>query len=581
MNSKIEKRAREILSSLTLKEKIGQLVQYNYSNRDDVNELSEKIKKYALGSIIFASSEFAGNDQVENVSLNKANELQKAAVEGTDKGIPLIICSDVIHGHNTIFPINLAMAGSFNPQMVRKSYECIREEALKDGINLSYAPMLYFCHDPRWGRIIECQGEDPYLASKMAEAIVKGFQSDDISNECTMAACAKHFIGYGASEGGRDYNHTEISDYSLYNYYLPAFRAAVNADVASVMNSFNEINGVPVAASKKVLTDILRDDLGFEGFVVSDWGAIWQLHLHAVSRSNKESAKLAINAGIDIDMVNHCYLEHLEELINEGEVSMEVIDRAVFRVLYIKIKMGLFEKPYQENKKIDFEKHFDISKKMCENSMVLLKNENSILPLKGDEKIYITGPHAFAIKNHFGSWAQENINAARELNLTQAIAEVAPNAKIRAVDDINSQYFLPKDEDVIICVLGEPKLTTGEANSLVKIELPPQQVELVRFLKKSGKPVIGVLCFGRPVSLEEVEPLFDAMIYAWHGGSMATVAIADVLFGKAEPSGRLAVTLPRSTGQIPLYYNALPGGRRMNGYYGEVGRVSIIDFHAI
>ena len=334
----------KLLKEMTLKEKIGQVTQisFDFKNYDAVKE---KIEDYQVGSLILGGSAFVGDGDEALVEKNKLKTLQKTAVENTRLGIPLLFGRYVIHSHETIFPINLAMAASFNPDLVRKCYDKIREEAVYDGINWTFAPMLDFCHDPRWGRIIECQGEDPYLASEMAEAIVKGFQTDSLSNDGAMAACAKHYIGYGASEGGRDYNHTEISDYALWNYYIPAFRSAVESGVATVMNSFNEMNGVPVAASKRLLTDILRGKLGFEGFVISDWGAIAQLKNHCVAGDNAKAAELAIKAGIDMDMVDNCYFNNLEQLIEEGKVSEETIDTAVLRILSIKEKMGLFEKP--------------------------------------------------------------------------------------------------------------------------------------------------------------------------------------------------------------------------------------------
>lgn len=252
---------------------------------------------------------------------------------------------DVIHAHKTVFPINLAMAASFNPELLKECYNKIRGEAVYDGVNWTFAPMLDFCHDPRWGRITECQGEDPYLASKMAAAIVNGFQTDSLSSDGAMAACAKHYIGYGASEGGRDYNHTEISDYALWNNYIPAFRSAIDSGVATVMNSFNEMNGVPVAASRRLLTDVLRDKLGFNGFVISDWGAIAQLKNHCFAENDAAAAKFSIDAGIDMDMVDNCYFDNLEELVKSGEVPENVIDTAVLRVLGVKEKLNLFEKP--------------------------------------------------------------------------------------------------------------------------------------------------------------------------------------------------------------------------------------------
>lgn len=574
MHCDIEKRAEKILSEMTLKQKIGQVTQINFSG-DNVEEVVEKIREYGIGSIILSNSQFAGFVEQDSVKVDRMTYFQRLSVEESPNGIPLLIGRDVIHGHNVIFPINLGMAASFEPELIRKAYECIRAEAANDGINWTYSPMLDFCHDPRWGRIIECQGEDPYLASKLAAAIVKGFQGEDLSEEGTLAACAKHYIGYGASEGGRDYNHTEISDYALQNNYLPAFRGAVDAGVATVMNSFNEINGVPVAASKKVLTDILRGQLGFEGFVISDWASIAQLKNHAVAETNKEAAALSLKAGIDIDMVDNCYFDYMEELVNEGTVSLEELDTAVLRILKIKLKMGLFETPYQKHSEFSLEEHASLAKQVCENSFVLLKNNNSLLPLKENTSICITGPFADLVEEHTGSWALEKGGIAIK-SLREAITAVAgEKANIENLDGLAQQYLIPRSAEVIICALGEPRRVTGEAQSLASIEISDEQKTLLKRLKSTGKPIVGVMFCGRPTALEEVEPYLDAIIYCWHSGSMSTVAAADVIYGKSEPTGRLPVTMPRVTGQIPLYYNALPGGRYMNGYYGEKGHVTL------
>lgn len=572
MNAEYLLKAQEILEKMTLKEKIGQMTQISYNGKN-FDAVAEKIEKYGIGSIILAGSAFAGNTAENGTNVSGIDRLQKTAVENTRCGIPLLFGRDVIHSHKTVYPINLAMAASFDPEAVEHCYNEIRDEAAADGVNWTFAPMLDFCHEPRWGRIIECQGEDPYLASKMAGAIVKGFQGDDLKEPGMIAACAKHYIGYGASEGGRDYNHTEISDYALYNNYLPAFRSAVDAGVATVMNSFNEVNGVPVAASRRLLTDVLRGDLGFDGFVISDWASITQLKNHGLAADNRDAAKKSLYAGIDMDMVDNCYLDHIEELVTSGEVDITEVDTAVLRILYVKLRLGLFEHPYRVRKEQDLAKHIEDSKLMCEKSMVLLKNEGGLLPLKKEGSYCLTGPFLKERQSHVGAWslATESMTVK---NIEEAVREAVPGAEITVLDEIEAQYVYPRNCDVIICFLGEPKCVTGEAQSLADIGVTKQQAELVKSLKKSGKPVVGVLCYGRPTVLTEVEPLFDAMIYAWHGGTMAATAIAEVLFGDAEPTGRLPVTLPMSVGQLPLYYNALPGARIMNGYYNGESRMT-------
>lgn len=560
----------KLIKEMTLKEKIAQLTQISF-NFKNFEEVKEKIEKYQVGSLILGGTAFVGDGDEAAVEKSKIKELQKAATENTRLGIPLLFGRDVIHGHETIFPVNLAMAASFNPELLRKCYDRIREEAAYDGINWTFCPMLDFCHDPRWGRIIECQGEDPYLASKLAESIVKGFQTDLLSNEGAVAACAKHYIGYGAGEGGRDYNHTEISDYALWNNYIPAFRSAVDSGVATVMNSFNEMNGVPVAASRRLLTDILRGKLGFDGFVISDWNAISQLKNHCVAENDAEAAALALKAGIDMDMVDDCYFNHLEELVNSGKISEELINLSVERVLKIKDKMGLFEKPIRSFKKPDINENAKLAGKMCAETAVLLKNDGNLLPLGKNQRITVTGPFAGVVGEHSGSWVILT-EAYKPQSFIDAVRAYAPDTRIEYKDNLASSYFAARNSDVVICALGEPPYVTGEMHSVSSIEIPEGQKQLLIDLKKQGKKIVGLLFFGRPVALQSVEPYMDAVLLMWHGGVSATKTAAKVLFGDAEPSGRLPVTFPRVTGQIPIYYNALPAGRDVNGYYGDYGK---------
>ena len=559
-----------LIKEMTLKEKIAQLTQisFNFKNFEDVKE---KIENYQVGSLILGGTAFVGDGDEATVEKNKIKELQKTAVEKTRLGIPLLFGRDVIHGHETIFPVNLAMAASFNPKLLRTCYDKIREEAAYDGINWTFCPMLDFCHDPRWGRIIECQGEDPYLASKLAEAIVKGFQTDSLSNEGSVAACAKHYIGYGASEGGRDYNHTEVSDYSLWNNYIPAFRSAVNSGVATVMNSFNEMNGIPVAASKRLLTDILRGKLGFNGFVISDWNAISQLKNHCMVENDADAAELALKAGIDMDMVDDCYFNHLEELVESGRVSEELINLSVERILNIKDKMGLFEKPVRSFPRPNIEENAKLASKMCAETAVLLKNEGDLLPLNKNQKITVTGPFAGVVGEHSGSWVILT-DAYKPQSFIDAIRDYAPETNIQYKDNLSSSYFAARNTDVVICALGEPPYVTGEMHSVSSIEIPEAQKQLLIDLKKQGKKVVGLLFFGRPVALQSVEPYMDAILLMWHGGVSATKTAVQLLFGDSQPSGRLPVTFPRVTGQIPIYYNVLPAGRDVNGYYGDDGK---------
>lgn len=557
-----------ILKKMTLKEKIAQITQisFNFENFDEVKAM---IEEYQIGALILGGNAFIGDGNEATVEKQKLTALQNSAVKNTRLGIPLLFGRDVIHAHKTVFPINLAMAASFNPDLVKECYNKIRGEAVYDGVNWTFAPMLDFCHDPRWGRIIECQGEDPYLASKMASAIVNGFQTDSLLNEDAMAACAKHYIGYGASEGGRDYNHTEISDYALWNNYIPAFRSAVDSGVATVMNSFNEINGIPIAANKRILTDILRGKLGFNGFVISDWGAIAQLKNHCFAENDAAAAKLAINAGIDMDMVDNCYFENLEELVKSGELSESVIDTAVLRVLGVKDRLNLFERPIKTIQKPNYQENSKLSGEICSQAAVLLKN-NSILPLHSDEKIALVGPFANSKNEFAGAWSILD-EEYKPKSMLEALEEKTENPVYAS--DLYSPYMIGRDKDIVICALGEPSLVTGEAHSLTNIEIPEYQKQMLAEIKKQGKKIVGVLFFGRPVALQSVDCYLDAVLLMWHGGVKAAETAVKILYGEIEPTGRLPVTFPRVTGQIPIYYNALPGARRMNGYYGENNKI--------
>ena len=330
MYKKFDDRAKAILKNMSVREKIGQLTQVSMpENEEQLKRAKEQIRKGEVGSFILANSATAGNDRQHEVKLSIINELQKCAIEEGPSNVPIIFGRDVIHGHHTVYPIPLASACSFNPELVEKCYRCVAEEAFSDGIRWTFSPMADICHDPRWGRIIEGPGEDPFLASVMTSAVIKGFQGEQLSAEGSIAACVKHFLGYGASEGGRDYFRTEISDYTLYNLILPPFRAAVNAGVATVMSSFNDINGQPTTSSRRYLTDILRTELGFEGFVVSDWEAVRQLMRQGVASTDSECAEMALTAGVDMDMIDKLYLNNLESLINEGKINEEIIDTAV------------------------------------------------------------------------------------------------------------------------------------------------------------------------------------------------------------------------------------------------------------
>jgi len=544
---------KELIKNMTLEEKIGQLNQVAYIPAN-IDGIEDKIREGKLGSIILSQTAFAGNDSPCSIDYEKANRLQKIAVEETNSHIPILFGRDVIHGHKTVFPIPLAMAASFDMELIKESYECIAKEAYNDGIKWTFAPMLDMSRDPRWGRIIESAGEDPYLAEHVAKAVIGGFQGEDYSEDGKLCACAKHYVGYGASEGGRDYNRTEISEYSLRNFHLKAFKSAVEAGVGTVMSAFNEISGQPVTSSRHLLTEVLKEEFGFEGFVVSDWEAVKQLIDQGVAENEKMCAEMSLNAGLDMDMVDDIYNKYACELVREGKVSEAVIDEAVYRVLYIKEKAGLFENPYTNPVEVDKSFNAKMSKKMAEDSMVLLKNEGKILPLTTSQKIYLDGEMKDDVRAILGSWTLDGI-AEETVTISQGIEKY-----ITPVLDAN-------DADVVILAIGESHAVTGEAHSLADIDLKAEHIELAKKYRAMGKKVVGVFNFGRPVAMENGEGYFDAILYAWHSGTQTGNAVADILFGKVNPSGHLPATLPRKTGQVPLYYNFTKGSRAVNEYY--------------
>ncbi len=578
MSRKITQEAKAILEKMTLKEKIGQLHQEPlFLHKAD--EIKEKIRNGEIGSLIFAASATAGNDEQHKYPKELLNELERIAVEESRLGIPVIFGRDVIHGHNTVLPIPLALSATFNPELVEKSYRCVAKEAAVDGIHWAFSPMIDISRDPRWGRCIEGIGEDPCLGEQMAKAVVKGFQGNDYKKRDSIAACAKHYIGYGATEGGRDYGKAEISDYTLRNYYIKPFKAAVEAGVATVMSSFNEVSGQPVNSSRYLLTELLKEELGFDGFVVSDWGAIYYcLTLQSVAEDKYEASKLAINAGVDMDMCGFCYLENLENLVNEGKVNIEAIDQAVLRVLSVKLMFGLFDNPYvPEDLSYSEIEHKKISKECSDETMVLLKNENNILPLSKKLKVLLTGPMLHEKKALFGNWTLDGY-----LSLTSSIAEAL---KLKSDNIVIPQSDYLWDDclkelrkcDAVVVLLGESQMMSGEGNSLSNIELPAEQLEFVKKIRARGKKVIGVMAFGRPLALENSEQYFDAILYAWHSGTCTADSIADILYGEVNPSGCLPMTFPRNTGQIPIYYNCPDGIGYGDFYYTDVGAYNDIQ----
>lgn len=554
----MEKKIESLISQMTLDEKIGQLTQEFVTN-ERMDELAKLAENGELGSCILAFNALAGDDEQEELFISKLNEIQRSAVEKSRMGIPVINGRDVIHGSRTIFPIPLAQAATWDYNLIRDAAEIMAKEARFEGVHWTFAPMLDVCTDPRWGRIIECPGEDPYIGKMFARASVDGIQGEGRYEPDRLAACAKHFIGYGAPLGGRDKNPTEWSDYSLRNRALPAFCEAVDAGVATVMSSFNEISGQPATSSRYHLTDILRGELGFDGFVISDWDAVVRLKVQGVSDSDETSAVLALNAGVDMDMVDCVYKNNLRSAYEKGLVTMDTIDEAVRRVLRIKMRMGLFDNPYiyegDFTDKIMTPSYLEKAKEVTNHSMVLLKNDG-VLPISKGVKVSLKGYFAKEKKNLLGSWHAGG-SADDVISLEEGMIS------------INGAENISDDAEVSVIAIGESWHMTGEGKTLSNIDIPDSQVELAKREKDAGKKVVVVIFSGRPFAITKLLPYCDAVLWGWHGGTMTGLSAAEIIFGEFNPCGKLTVTFPRSTGQIPIHYNHNRNEYLISGYYNK------------
>jgi beta-glucosidase len=563
LNDNIEGKVDALLKKMTLEEKIGQMSQVDPGVFGTPEELKAAIKNGEIGSLLNVFG-------AENV-----NELQRTAIEESRLGIPLIIGRDVIHGYRTIFPIPLGMAASWDEDLVRESAAIAAREAASMGINWTFAPMIDVSRDPRWGRIAESAGEDPLLNSMVARAMVQGYQGDDLSDPATIAACAKHYIGYGAAEGGRDYNTTIIPDIYLYNVYLPPFREAVNAGVATVMTAFNDINGIPATGNERNVRQILKNELGFDGFVVSDWASIQEMIAHGYAADGKHAAELALNAGVDMEMASRTYVNNLEQLLEEGKVNQEWIDDAVRRILRVKFRLGLFDNPYVDvnlaEKVLLTDEHLEVAEKLAEGSVVLLKNEDNTLPLEKGTKVALIGPLADQPYEQLGTWifdgdendsetVLEAFNAYNGEN-NVAFAEGLAYSRDKSEKGFRAVERAIAQSDVVVAVVGEESILSGEAKTLAELKFPGKQNELIELAASKGKPVVMVVMAGRPTGLRQTQDFADAVLYAWHPGTMAGPAIANLVFGEAVPSGKLPVTFPKGEGQIPVYYAHKMSGR--------------------
>ncbi len=557
--SEIDKKVDDLLKQMTLREKIGQMNQLSGGAW-----LAETAAKGEVGSILNCA------DPAE------INAVQRAAVEQSRLGIPVLVARDVIHGFHTMFPIPLGLAATFNPDVVERGARVAAVEATASGIRWTFSPMLDVARDPRWGRVAEGSGEDPYLDVQMGLAMVRGYQGDDLSDPTALAACIKHFVGYGAAEGGRDYNTTVITERMLRNTYFPAFKATADAGAATLMTSFNEVDGIPSTGNKWLLKNVLRDEWGWDGMVVTDWNSAGEMIAHGFSRDLKHTAEQAINAGVDMDMMSYGFIQHAEELVKEGKVSEKEIDRAVRNILKLKFELGLFENPYVDetlSAKVDYApEHLEAAKEAAVQSAVLLQNKGDVLPLDKARTILVTGPLADAPYEQMGTWA---FDGQKEHTVTPLIAlreeyDVIWVPGLKYSRDKNTSQFAKvrsaaAKADAAVVIVGEEAILSGEAHSLSNLNLQGAQSELIAEVKKAGKPVVVVVMAGRPLTIERDLENCDAMLYAYHPGTMGGPAIADLIKGKAVPSGKSPMTFLRDAGQAPFYYNHNNTGRPCNG----------------
>ncbi|WP_229669524.1 beta-glucosidase BglX [Yeosuana aromativorans] len=591
----IEKKVDSVLSLMTLKEKIGQMVQYNGGwdltgppSKMSDKEKVEKLKNGLVGSMLNV------------VSVKATREAQKLVMDNSRLKIPLIFGYDVIHGYKTIFPIPLGESASWDLALIKKSAAMAAKEASASGIQWTFAPMMDISRDARWGRIMEGAGEDPYLNSMIAVARVQGFQGDDLSKENTIAACAKHFAGYGLAEAGREYNTVNIGEFELNNEVLPPFKAAAEAGVATFMNSFNELDGIPATAHKGIQRDLLKGKWNWNGFIVSDWGSIGELVPHGIAKDKYQASEIAIKAGSDMDMESHAYEANLEKLVNDGKIDVALINDAVKRILKLKFELGLFDDPYKycneerEVREVYSAENQKFAREVAKKSIVLLKNEDQLLPLKKSIKsIAVIGPLAYDKDTPLGNWrAQGKSYSAVSLlegvkNMVSPTTEVVYqkgcdfilndlkpgqslfshplNINKTDISKIPAAVAAAKKADVVLLAIGENAYQTGEGRSQTNIGFAGVQSQLLKAVLQVNKNVVIILMNGRPMDITWASEHVPSILECWHLGSQAGNAIADVLFGDYNPSGKLPVSFPYNVGQEPLYYNHKNTGRPYNG----------------
>lgn len=583
----IARKVDSVLALMTLEEKVGQLMQYSGFGEftgpvSDEHNYMEPLRNGIIGSMLNANG------------AEYTRKLQQVAVEETRLGIPLIFGYDVIHGYRTIFPIPLAEAASWDLELIETSARVAATEAAAAGQHWTFAPMVDIARDPRWGRIMEGAGEDPYLGSLIAAARVKGFQGNDLAAPNTIAACAKHFAAYGAAMAGKDYNTVDISDRTLHEIYLPPFKAAVDAGVETFMSAFNEINGIPATAHRYILTDLLKKEWQFKGFIVSDWSSIRELIPHGVAANDYEAGDLGMNAGVDMDMMGMIYDPQLFQLLEDGKVTQLQVDDAVRRILRVKFRLGLFDDPYrycdeEREKEVTMsEEHQEIARDAARKSIVLLKNDNSLLPLDPEKvnAIALVGPMADTQFDLIGEWSARG-NPAEAISLLEGLKNSlegktrilhAKGCQITGDDKsgFSEAVRAAMSADVVVAAVGESRMMSGEALCRSEIGLPGVQKEFLMELQKTGKPIVVVLMNGRPLAIPWVKENVPAILETWFLGTQAGPAIADVLLGKYNPSGKLPVTFPLSVGQVPIFYSHKNTGRppvqgvRWNSKYVDI-----------
>lgn len=584
-----EQKIDDLLLKMTLEEKIGQLNQYtNDANPTGplvINPNKEKeIKEGKLGSMLNV------------MGADRTRKYQELAMQSRLK-IPLLFGLDVIHGYKITFPLPLAEAASWDLPLIEQSARIAATEAAASGVHWTFAPMVDIARDPRWGRVMEGAGEDTFLGSKIAYARVKGFQGNKLGDLNSVMACAKHFVAYGAAVGGRDYNSVDMSNRMLWETYLPPFKATVDAGVATFMNSFNDLNGIPATANAYIQRDILKGKWKYDGFIVSDWGSIGEMVAHGYAKDNKEAAERAILAGNDMDMESNAYRYHLAELVKEGKVPMSIVDEAVRRILRKKFELGLFDNPFRysdakrQEKALNNPEHAKVAREIAAKSIVLLKNEQNVLPLSKETKtIAFIGPMVKPKRNNHGFWAID----LKDVDSTYIVSQweglerkVGKNTKLLYakgcdIEGNNRSGFeeaiaIAKQSDVVIVSIGERHDMSGEAKSRSNIHLPGIQEEFIQELQKTGKPIVVLINAGRPLIFNWIADNMPTILYTWWLGSEAGNAIADVLFGDYNPSGKLPMTFPRDEGQIPLYYNHFSTGRPSKDDNDKIYKSTYID----